>query len=94
LDGIKLKYVTQIASQFSKGPVWSKKLKKTYKLFDLDFNDSTQRMKSVVSIWYERNKLAHSSRLHYLPIKIVNENNQNIIFNNDTSKEEYLNFCL
>jgi|GEM_PF-4400834 len=94
IDNLRNKYILQLSGQFSEGELWSKKYQNASKLFDVPFDKSLQVIKSVDSIWEQRNKFAHLNRMHHLPISFINLNGDEIVLTELKDKDSYFSFCL
>ncbi|RNI28720.1 hypothetical protein [Rufibacter latericius] len=94
IEKLREKYINHLAGEFSFGTLWSKKLGNTHKLFDLSFDKHSNVIKSIDSVWEQRNKLAHLNRINHLPMSFTDLNGDNLEIKDLKDNDDYLKFCI
>lgn len=94
IEKLRNKYIEQLSYEFCGGELWTKKFMAASKLFDIPQDKNTSLLISVDSIWKERNKFAHSNKMHHLPIEIIGLDGKKIIIEELEDDEGYLDFCV
>lgn len=94
VNKIKIKIIRLIASDQSKGPLFSSKFSKTCKFLTVyESALSASLLKSLDSIWELRNKIAHSNSGLIQTYELVSMNGL-ISISNEPQKQEYFDFCI
>lgn len=94
IEKLREKYINQLSVEFSFGTLWTKKMANASKLFDLSFDKNSQIIKSVDSIWEQRNKLAHLNRMKHLPMTFISLDGEIVEIEDLKDDGKYLTFCI
>lgn len=94
IEDLRAKYIQQLSGQFSEGELWTKKISNACKLFDIPFDKNQKVIKSIDSIWEQRNKFAHLNKLDHLPISFTKLNLDVVEITELIDDTKFLNFCL
>ncbi len=94
IEDLRNKYIKQLASEFSRGELWTKKILNASKLFNLSFDKNLPLIRSIDSIWEHRNMLAHLNKRFHLPIKIIDLSGTELQFSDLSSDEKYFELCI